>query len=74
MTNYWCRVGAEDWGIGKILSASSEFRFTGSGGIWLIMPGMFVILHQPDEQNSSQHTDKLGALSQQVIYLSFPNL
>jgi hypothetical protein len=73
MTNYWCRGGVEDWGIGKTLSASSEFSFTGSGGIWLIMPGMFVILHQPDEQNSSQHTDKLGALLQQVIYLSFPN-
>lgn len=29
-----------------MLSASSVFSFTGNGGIWLIMPGIFVILHK----------------------------
>ena len=29
-----------------MLSASSEFILTGKGGIWLIIPGIDIILHE----------------------------
>lgn len=36
-----------------MLSASSEFNFTGRGGIWLIIPGIDIILHHIEQESTS---------------------
>jgi hypothetical protein len=46
----------------KSYQPASKFSFTSNGGIWLTIPGMFVILHQADKERSCQQLEKTEAI------------